>query len=47
MMGARPAVQKGMAVGADLSVDRSKLPPEEQARIHKMLYNQRARPVPA
>jgi GST-like protein len=47
MMGARPAVQKGMAVGSDLSVDRSTLPPEEQARIHKMLYNQRARPVPA
>jgi GST-like protein len=45
MMGKRPAVQKGMAVGADLSVDREKLPPEEQARIRKMLYNQRARPV--
>ena len=44
-MGARPAVQKGMAVGADLSVDNTKLPPEEQARIRKMLYNQRARPV--
>jgi GST-like protein len=40
-------VQKGMAVGADLSVDNTKLPPEEQARIRKMLYNQRARPVPA
>src|SRR5262245_34829293 len=47
MMGARPAVQKGMAAGADLSVDREKLPPEEQARIRKMLSNQRARPVPA
>jgi GST-like protein len=46
-MGARPAVQKGMAAGADLSVEREKLPPEEQARIRKMLYNQRARPVPA
>ena len=46
-LGARPAVQKGMAVGADLSVDNTKLPPEEQARIRKMLYNQRARPVPA
>ena len=44
-LGARPAVQKGMAVGADLSVDDTKLPPEEQARIRKMLYNQRARPV--
>ena len=25
----------------------TKLPPEEQARIRKLLYNQRARPVPA
>ena len=46
-LGARPAVQRGMAVGADLSVEREKLPPEEQARIRKLLYNQRARPVPA
>ncbi len=44
-LGARPAVQKGMAVGADFSVDREKLPPEEQERIRKMLYNQRARPA--
>jgi GST-like protein len=44
-MGARPAVQKGMAVGADLSTDVTKLPPEEQARIRKLLYNQRAIPV--
>ena len=43
---ARPAVKKGMAVGTDLSVDVSKLPPEEQARIRKIMYNQRARPVP-
>jgi GST-like protein len=40
-------VIKGMAVGADLSTDVTKLPPEEQARIRKMMYNQRARPVPA
>ena len=46
-LGARPAVQKGMAVGSDLSGDVSKLPPEEQARIRKLLYNQRAIPVPA
>jgi GST-like protein len=44
-VGARPAVQKGMAVGSDLSTDVTKLPPEEQERIRKMLYNQRARPV--
>jgi GST-like protein len=41
----RPAVQKGLAVGADLSTDVTKLPPEEQARIRKLLYNQRAIPV--
>lgn len=46
-LGARPAVQKGMAVGSDLSVDVTKLPPEEQARIRKLMYNQRAIPAPA
>jgi GSH-dependent disulfide-bond oxidoreductase len=46
-IGARPAVQRGLAVGADLSEDASKLPPEEQERRAKLLYNQRARPVPA
>jgi len=34
-----------MAVGANLSTDVTKLPPEEQARIRKLLYNQRAIPV--
>lgn len=43
---ARPAVQKGMAVGTDLSVDVTKLPAEEQARIRKIMYNQRAIPAP-
>jgi len=46
-IGARPAVQRGLAVGADLSEDPSKLSPEEQERRAKLLYNQRARPVPA
>jgi GST-like protein len=46
-LGARPAVKRGMAVGNDLSTDTSKLPAEEQERIRKLLYNQRARPVPA
>jgi GST-like protein len=46
-MGARPGVQRGMAVGADLSEDQSKLPAEERERRAKILYNQRARPVPA
>ena len=45
-LAARPAVKKGMAVGADLSTDVTKLPAEEQARIRKIMYNQRARPVP-
>ncbi len=43
---ARPAVQKGMAVGADLSEDPAKLPPEERERRAAILYNQRARPAP-
>lgn len=42
----RPAVQRGMAVGSDLSIDPSKLSKEEQDRIRKLLYNQRARPAP-
>ena len=41
----RAAVKKGMEVGADLSFDPSKLSDEEKARLRKMLYNQRARPV--
>ena len=41
----REAVKKGMAVGADLSFDPSTLSDEEKARLRKMLYNQRARPV--
>jgi GST-like protein len=44
-LAARPAVQRGMAVGADLSEDQSKLSPEEQERRAKIMYNQRARPV--
>jgi GST-like protein len=46
-LGARPGVQRGMAVGADLSEDQSKLSQEERDRRAKILYNQRARPVPA
>jgi len=44
-VGARPGVQRGLSVGADLSTDQSKLSPEEQERISKILYNQRALPV--
>ena len=46
-LGARPGVQRGMAVGAGMAEDVTKLPPEEQERRAKLLYNQRARPVPA
>jgi GST-like protein len=45
-LGARPAVQRGMAVGANLSEDQSKLSQEEKDRRAKIMYNQRARPVP-
>jgi len=45
-VGGRPAVQRGMAVGAELQTDPSKLPQEEQERRRKILYNQRAIPVP-
>ena len=45
-LGARPAVQRGMAAGSELSSDPSKLTPEERARVQKLLYNQRARPAP-
>ena len=45
-VGARPAVQRGLAAGADLAEDPSKLSSEEQERRAKLLYNQRARPVP-
>jgi GST-like protein len=44
-LAARPAVQRGMAVGAELSEDITKLSPEEQVRRAKIMYNQRARPV--
>ena len=47
MMGARPAVQKGMAAGTDLPPDPASLTDEERAAIRKRMYNQRALPVPA
>jgi len=42
----RPAVQRGLAVGADFGEDYAKLPKEEIERRMKMLYNQRARKAP-
>jgi GST-like protein len=46
-LGARPAVQRGMAVTAGPTEDPATLPPEERERRMKLLYNQRARPAPA
>lgn len=46
-VGERPAVKRGMEVGADLVGDMSKLSDEDKARLRKLLYNQRARPAPA
>lgn len=46
-LSARPAVQKGMAVGSDLTTDPATLSKEEIEKLTKLLYNQRARPAPA
>jgi GST-like protein len=46
-LSARPAVERGMAAGSDLSVDPSTLSAEDRERVRKMLYNQRARPAPS
>jgi GST-like protein len=44
----RPALQRGMAVTAGVPPeDPATLPPKEQERRRKLLYNQRARPAPA
>ncbi|WOJ90655.1 glutathione binding-like protein [Methylocapsa polymorpha] len=43
---ARPAVQRGLAVGKDFGADSGDLPPEEQERRAKLLFNQRALPAP-
>ena len=42
----RPAVQRGMAVGEELSQDFSRLSEDDIARLKALLYNQRARPAP-
>lgn len=46
-LGERPAVQRGMAVTAGPVEDFNSLTPEERERRMKLIYNQRARPVPA
>ncbi len=43
----RPALQRGMDVGSDFSVDFEKYSQEEREAMIKRLYNQRARPAPA
>ena len=45
-MGARPAVQRGMAVTAGPQEDFAALSQEERERRMKLLFNQRARPAP-
>jgi len=45
-IGARPAVQRGMAVTAGPPIDVASLSAEEREKLVKMLYNQRARPAP-
>jgi len=45
-LAARPAVQRGMAAGKGIFGDQAQVTPEEQERINKMLFNQRARPAP-
>jgi len=42
----RPAVQRGMAVGANMQNDYSTMSKEEVAALRALLYNQRARPAP-
>jgi GST-like protein len=44
-LSARPAVQRGMAVGSELAFNLDTMSEDEKAALRKMLYNQRARPV--
>jgi GST-like protein len=46
-LSARPALERGMQAGADLSVDYGALSDEDKTRLRKLLYNQRARKAPA
>jgi len=46
-LSARPALQRGMAVGSDMAMDYSKLSQEEIDRLKSVLFNQRAREAPA
>ncbi len=44
-LSARPGVQRGMAVGSELTLDLDGMSEAEKAKLRKLLYNQRARPV--
>ncbi len=46
-LSARPALQRGLAVGAGAAEDIAQLPPDEVERRAKLLYNQRAIPAPS
>lgn len=46
-VGNRPAVKRGMETGNNLRVDPGTLTDEERAQIRRIMYNQRAIPVPA
>ena len=46
-VGDRPAVKRGMEAGNNLRVDPNTLTAEERAQMRKIMYNQRAIPVPA
>ncbi|MFI4933174.1 MAG: glutathione S-transferase N-terminal domain-containing protein [Caulobacterales bacterium] len=43
----RPALKRGMEVTAGPGLDYAAMSQEERDRLRKLLYNQRARPVPA
>ena len=45
-IGSRPAVERGMQAGSELSVDYSTLSKDDIERLRRLLYNQRARPAP-
>jgi len=45
-LSARPGLQRGLAAGGDLGSDASPPSPEEAERRARLLFNQRARPVP-
>ncbi|MFB0875688.1 MULTISPECIES: glutathione S-transferase family protein [unclassified Sphingobium] len=42
----RPGVQRGLDVGKELTVDPNTFTPEEKERFRRLLFNQRAIPVP-